>query len=66
MFGTADEAQASIKENGDVETHCLTVMVLKDFRYKHIWAYPVEGKGVGAAEWLVTQIVEDLDACGLD
>ena len=66
VFGTADEAEASIKENGDVERHCLTVMVLKDFRYKSLWAYPVEGKGVGAAEWLVNQIVEDLDTCGLD
>ena len=41
-------------------------MVLKDFRYKSLWAYPVEGKGVGAAEWLVTQILEDLDTYGLD
>ena len=30
------------------------------------WAYPVEGKGVEAADWLVTQILEDLDTCGLD
>ena len=65
VFGTLGEAEASIQENGGLQRHCLTVMVLKDFRYKSIWAYPVEGKGVGAAEWLVTQILEDLDTCGL-
>ena len=57
IFGTIDEAQAAIEANGNVLKHCLTVMVLKDFKYKSIWAYPVEGKGVGAAEWLVTQIL---------
>ena len=50
VFGTLDEAEASIRDNGGLHKLCLTVMVLKDFRYKSIWAYPVEGKGVGAAE----------------
>ena len=66
VFGTLGEAEASIQENGGFQRHCLTVMLLKDFRYESLWAYPVEGKGVGAAEWLVTQIPEDLDTCGLD
>ena len=66
IFGTIDEAEASMQADSDAQRHCLTVMVLKDFRYKSIWAYPVEGKGVSAAEWLITQILEDLDTCGLD
>ena len=66
VFGTLGEAEASIQENGGLQRQCLTVMVPKDFRYNSIWAYPVEGKGVGAAKWLVTQILEDLDTCGLD
>ena len=40
--------------------------MLKDFKHKSIWAYPVEGKGISAAEWLITQVIEDLDTCGLD
>ena len=66
IFGTIDEAEASMQADSDAQRHCLTVMVLKDFRYTSIWAYPVEGKGVSAAEWLITQIPEDLDTCGLD
>ena len=63
---TLDEAEASNREHGGLQRWCLTVMVLKDFKYKSIWAYPVEGKGVGAAEWLISHILEDLDTCGLD
>ena len=66
VSGTLGEAEDSIQENGGLQRHRLTVMVRKDFRYKSIWAYPVEGKGVGAAEWLVTQILRDLGTCRLD
>ena len=61
-----DEAETLISSNGGAVRTCMTVMVLKDFRSKSVWAYPVEGKGVSAAEWLITQILEDLDTCGLD
>ena len=61
-----DEAEDLIKKGGGLQRSCMTVMVLKDFRSKSVWAYPVEGKGVGAAEWLITQVLEDLDTCGLD
>ena len=30
VFGTLDEAEASIQQNGGLQRHCLTVMVLKD------------------------------------
>ena len=53
------------KEGGQIRT-CITVLVIKDFLHKSIWAYPVEGKGVAAAEWLIAQVIEDLDTCGLD
>ena len=61
-----DEAEDRIKKGGGLQRSCMTVMVLTDFRSKSVWAYPVEGKGVGAAEWLITQVLEDFDTCGLD
>ena len=61
-----DDADELIRKNGGLIKFTMTVMVLKDFRSKSVWAYPVEGKGVTAAEWLITQIIEDLDTCGLD
>ena len=61
-----DEAEDLIKKGGGLQRSCMTVMVLKDFRSKSVWAYPCEGKGAGAAEWLITQVLEDLDTCGLD
>ena len=45
---------------------CMTVLVIKDFKHKSIWAYPVEGQGLAAVEWLIAQGIEDLDTCGLD
>ena len=60
-----DEAENLIKKGGGLQRSCMTVMVFKDFRSKSVWAYPVEGKGVGAAEWLITQVLEDPDTCGL-
>ena len=60
VFYTLEEAEAAIRKNGSVDKYCLTVMVLKDFKYKSIWAYPVEGKGVGAAEWLITKSLRTL------
>ena len=45
---------------------CIAILVIKDFRHKSIWAYPVESKGMIKSSWLVDQIIEDLDTCGLD
>ena len=61
-----DVAEHLIKKGGGLQRSCMAVMVFKDFRSQSVWAYPVEGKGVGAAEWLITQVFEDLDTCGLD
>ena len=61
-----DEAEDLIKKGGGLQRSCMTVMVLKDFRSKSVWAYPVAGKGMGAAEWLITGVLADLDTCGLD
>ena len=44
---------------------CVTVLVMKDFRFKSIWAYPVEHKGTLQTDWVVKAIIEDLDTCGL-
>ena len=55
-----------IKKSGVLQRTCMTVMELKRFRYKSVWAYPVEYKGVGDAEWLITELLEDLDARVLD
>ena len=40
-------------------------MILKDYKFKSIWAYPLELKGTLRTEWLAKAIVEDLDTCGL-
>ena len=61
-----EEAEKLNAKHGDLARTCMTVLVLKDFRSKSVWAYPVEGKGVAASEWLITQVLEDLDTCGLD
>lgn len=63
---SADEADALIDKGGGTMRTYMTVMVFKDFRSKSVWACPVEGKGVSAAEWPITQILEELDTCGLD
>ena len=48
------------------ETEVLTMLVVKDAWHKSIWAYPVEGKGVTAAEWLPEMVRKDLSTSGLD
>ena len=53
---TADEWS----KNGE----CIAVLVLKSFLHKSVWAYLVEAKGVLKSDWLVKQIVCDLDTCG--
>ena len=66
FFYSQSDADESLKNDGAQGRTCITVLVIKDFKHKSIWAYPVEGKGVAAAEWLVAQVIEDLDTCGLD
>ena len=44
----------------------LTMLVVKDAWHKSIWIYPVEGKGVMAAEWLPEMLRKDLATSGLD
>ena len=61
-----DEAEDLIKKGGGLQRPCTTVIFLKHIRSKSVWAYPIEGKGVGPAEWLITQVLGDLDTCGLD
>ena len=48
----ASEADAWSKDG-----ECVTVLILKDFRFKSIWAYPVEHKGTLRTEWVVSAIV---------
>lgn len=52
-----------IPENID-ET--ITMLVLKDAWHKSIWVYPVEGKGVTAAQWLPDRVKADMASSGLD
>lgn len=66
FFYTQDAAEESTRKHDGQVRSCITVLVIKDFKHKSIWAYPVEGKGIAAAEWLVAQVIEDLDTCGLD
>ena len=66
FFYSQSDAEEAMSKNGEQVRSCITVLVIKDFKHKSIWAYPVEGKGVAAAEWLVGQVIEDLDTCGLD
>ena len=66
FFYNQADAEASMAKSGSAVRHCITVLVIKGFKHKSIWAYPVEGKGVSAAEWLISQVIEDLDTCGLD
>ena len=61
-----DEAEDLIKKGGGLQRSCMTVMVPKNISALSVWAYLVEGKGVRAADWLVTQVLEVLDTCGLD
>ena len=44
----------------------ITMLVVKDFMYKSVWVYPVEGKGVTMAEWLPGMIRADMSMCGMD
>ena len=41
-----DEADKVIEKEGGQFKNCMTVLVIKDFKHKSIWAYPVEGKGM--------------------
>ena len=66
FFNSQVDADEAINKAEGQCRICITVLVIKDFLHKSIWAYPVEGKGVAAAEWLVAQVIEDLDTCGLD
>ena len=58
-----DEAEAAASASGG---QCVTVLVMKDFLNKSVWAYPVEGKGTEKADWLTEQIREDLATIGMD
>ena len=51
--------------SGD-ESKVLTVLVLKDFRFKSVWAYPVPAKGTLMVDWVADHIVADLETCGLN
>ena len=44
----------------------ITMLVVKDFWNKSVWAYPVEGKGVEKAAWLPDMLIKDFNTCGLD
>ena len=66
FFKSRRKANQAMSKDSEQTRNCITVLVIKDFLHKSIWAYPVEGKGVAAAEWLVAQVIEDLDTCGLD
>ena len=50
FFKTQSDAEAAIDQAGGPVRNCITVLVIKDFKHKSIWAYPVEGKGISAAE----------------
>ena len=57
--------QASEADTWSKDGECVTVLILKDFRFKSIWAYPVEHKGTLKTEWVVDAIIGDLVTCGL-
>ena len=44
----------------------MTVLVLKDFSGEAILTYPVKSKGLLNDQWVVPQILEDLEALGLN
>ena len=50
----------------DPNIEYMTVLVVKDFWHKSIWAYPVEGKGLTRASWLPDMVKADFDTCGLN
>ena len=66
FYRLQNKADKVIEKEGGQFTTCMAVLVIKDFKHKSIWVYPVEGKGFAAAEWLLTQVIEDPDTCGLD
>ena len=59
-------AEEMIQRNGGQNREILTVLVLKDFMFGAVWAYPVRGKGLDAAPEVIDHILGDLDASGLD
>ena len=61
-----EEAETLIRNSRGLTKTRMTVMVLKGFQSKRVWAYPVEGKDVRAAVWLIAQVLEELDTGGLD
>ena len=50
-----DEADKVIEKEGGQFKNCMTILVIKDFKHKSIWAYPVDGNGFAAAEWPIRQ-----------
>ena len=60
FFHSQSDADAAMAKEGGPVRNCITVLTIKDFKHKSIWAYPVEGKGMSAAEWLITHAIEGL------
>ena len=58
---TGEKVEGKEEIDGD---GCATVLVMQESECRSVWAYQVQHKG-GSEEWVVDQIIEDLDTIGL-
>ena len=65
-----DESDAAREAGGGVpedrQRKAITTLVIKDFSGEAVLTYPVRSKGLLRDQWLVPQIIDDLDALGLN
>lgn len=61
--GLVKEAEIEDEERQD-ERRSQTILVMKDYVYQSIWAYPVSKKGEQDETWIVQQLAEDLKRSG--
>ena len=53
---------------GDQQDVILTMdfLVVKDFKDGSVWAYAVDAKGACGDEWVIRQLLRDIDDCGVN
>ena len=63
---TIEEAEELVAKASNPCRTISTILVLKDYVFGSVWAYPVAGQGFAAAPNVIDHVLGDLAACGLD
>ena len=61
-----EEAEVSADVADTRSRRTMTALVVKDFSGEAVLVYPVQNKGLFNDRWIVGQIIEDLEALGLN